>query len=656
MADGDNKILMASRPWVTTKLDGDGNNYVHKDTAETLTGNKTFSGTATFSGTVVVPAVTDASADTAPATVKYVKDKVTSLFSYKGSVSTVDDLPESGNIKGDVWNVSSTGANYAWSGSQWDNLSENSAYALDNAVVKLTGAQTIAGAKTFSDAAALNGGATVPTGKTLTITDAPTQNTDAANKKYVDDAVSPLATDALVAHLAGAETFTGAKTFSAGAVIPTGTALTVTDAPVNNTDAANKKYVDDSLTDLASDTRLVHTTGDESIAGDKTFTDEVVLSGGASVPTNKVLTITDAPSSNTDAANKKYVDDTVAGSTVVHTTGTETVGGVKTFSDGIVIPTGKDITLTDAPSSNTDAANKKYVDDTVAGSTVVHTTGTETVGGVKTFSDGIVIPTGKDITLTDAPTANTDAANKKYVDDTVAGSTVVHTSGTETIGGAKTFSDAATFSSAVSLNGGATVPTGKVLTLTDAPSANTDAANKKYVDDSVAPLATDASVVHLAGAETITGAKTFSAAVTLSAGATVPTGSDITLTDAPTANTDAANKKYVDDTVAGGTVVHTSGNESIAGNKTFSGSTTFTGGVTLNDGATVPTGEVITLTDAPTASTDAVNKGYVDAITAGTASFALLRLQDENGDDWLVSVDSEAETLVIEKDTASAGE
>ena len=140
MADGDNKILMASRPWVTDKLDGAGNNYVHKDTAETITGNKTFSGTATFSGTIAVPAVTDSSADTAPATVKYVKEKVTSLFTYKGSVETVDLLPTTDNIKGDVWNVSSTGANYAWDGEKWDNLSENSAYALDNAVVKLTGA------------------------------------------------------------------------------------------------------------------------------------------------------------------------------------------------------------------------------------------------------------------------------------------------------------------------------------------------------------------------------------------------------------------------------------------------------------------------------------------------------------------------------------
>lgn len=45
---------------------------------------------------------------------------------------------------------------------------------------------TVSGASTLTGAVALNGGATVPTGKKLTLTDAPASATDAANKGYVD--------------------------------------------------------------------------------------------------------------------------------------------------------------------------------------------------------------------------------------------------------------------------------------------------------------------------------------------------------------------------------------------------------------------------------------------------------------------------------------
>lgn len=43
-------------------------------------------------------------------------------FTYKGSVPTVADLPASGNKVGDVYDVLSTGVNYAWSGTAWDPL------------------------------------------------------------------------------------------------------------------------------------------------------------------------------------------------------------------------------------------------------------------------------------------------------------------------------------------------------------------------------------------------------------------------------------------------------------------------------------------------------------------------------------------------------
>ena len=47
--------------------------------------------------------------------------KISSVMSYKGTVATIEDLPSSATI-GDVYNVTDTGMNYAWNGSQWDAL------------------------------------------------------------------------------------------------------------------------------------------------------------------------------------------------------------------------------------------------------------------------------------------------------------------------------------------------------------------------------------------------------------------------------------------------------------------------------------------------------------------------------------------------------
>ena len=50
--------------------------------------------------------------------------KVSSVYRFAGSVATYDDLPTSGQTVGDTYNVEDTGANYAWTGSAWDKLSE----------------------------------------------------------------------------------------------------------------------------------------------------------------------------------------------------------------------------------------------------------------------------------------------------------------------------------------------------------------------------------------------------------------------------------------------------------------------------------------------------------------------------------------------------
>lgn len=50
------------------------------------------------------------------------KSEVTNVYTYKGSVENYASLPTEDNAVGDVWDVSSTGMNYAWTGEGWDEL------------------------------------------------------------------------------------------------------------------------------------------------------------------------------------------------------------------------------------------------------------------------------------------------------------------------------------------------------------------------------------------------------------------------------------------------------------------------------------------------------------------------------------------------------
>lgn len=51
-----------------------------------------------------------------------VDSKITSVYIFKGSVDSVEDLPTEGNVIGDVWNVRKNDANYAWTSGGWDAL------------------------------------------------------------------------------------------------------------------------------------------------------------------------------------------------------------------------------------------------------------------------------------------------------------------------------------------------------------------------------------------------------------------------------------------------------------------------------------------------------------------------------------------------------
>lgn len=91
------------------------------------------------------------------ADVESIASAIGSGLAFKGAVPAVADLPASGNEAGDMYSVTATapdGGNYAWDGATWVKLAETvdtSMVALDADVVHLAGAETIGGAKTFSD-------------------------------------------------------------------------------------------------------------------------------------------------------------------------------------------------------------------------------------------------------------------------------------------------------------------------------------------------------------------------------------------------------------------------------------------------------------------------------------------------------------------------
>lgn len=51
-----------------------------------------------------------------------VDSKFTSVYIFKGSVDSIEDLPAEGNVIGDVWNVRKSDTNYAWTSEGWDSL------------------------------------------------------------------------------------------------------------------------------------------------------------------------------------------------------------------------------------------------------------------------------------------------------------------------------------------------------------------------------------------------------------------------------------------------------------------------------------------------------------------------------------------------------
>ena len=275
------------------------------------------------------------------------------------------------------------------------------------------------------------------TGATVNVA-APTADTNAATKKYVDDA------DKVNAAAIAAETERATNKEN-----ELNTAITTEKERAEAAESSlsgliNQETTERKAADNALETKITQEVEDRTEA-DNAIKQEIAnltngttampyvkksgdtMTGALNMQNHKVTNVA-APTENGDAVNKSYVDTAVSGLT----NGTTAMPYVKkagdTMSGALNLP---------APTENANAANKKYVDDADAvlnAAIQKEVQDRETaIEGIQTEIDGVTGDLSGYLPLTggtmtgalnvQAPTEDANAATKKYVDDAVQNAT-----------------------------------------------------------------------------------------------------------------------------------------------------------------------------------------------------------------------------------------
>ena len=434
----------------------------------------------------------------------------------------------SGKITGLAEGEISDTSTDAVTGKQLNDVKE-AAEELDGLAVKYTNKNKTAvdlGSATLTTTGAITGGSmtvdgvTVDNGKiTGLATESITGDTDATNKKYVDDKVTTAIGELdIPEYSAGNGIDITGETISAkakenGNIVVDGDGISL---------AADVKGLTSIETGTLTASGAVtagsfSTTG--SITGGSVKVGDVTINGG------KITGLdTDSIQNAEDAVNKAYVDNLAFNSGKTYTAG-----------NGIAISEAGEISAKAKENGNivVDGDGISLAKE-VTGLTSVTATGAITAGsfsGTSASIGGIGISSGKITGLTTASiTENTDAANKEYVDKAVAdidvpeykagngiaitgdtisakakqdGNIVVDENGisltTEVNGLTSVATGTLTATGAITGGSvtvdGVTIDGGKITGLvTDSITGDTDAANKKYVDDKVTTAIDDLDI------------------------------------------------------------------------------------------------------------------------------------------------------------------
>lgn len=414
------------------------NAVVHLAGNETITGLKTFNGGASF---LTSSGVTDV-------TINGDGDFLVDVDTQIGGVLTAN-----GNLVFDNHTFTGVTSDLSTSAANGQIATADSiktyADGLDAQNVKLTGAQSIAGVKTFSDDTNLGGDVTVTglatfnggvslggntfNGSTtdLTVSAAADEVASAlAIKSYVDSQVSSVDLTPY-GIMADAESVTGIWNFVNGIGIGGNTIDTVVQTvralgSTSNTAIVTETGIRTELAILqadintrALDNAVVKLTGAQTVAGSKAFSDVVVLDGGATLNNGEVLTFANGTVSFNEARNSTTG---LRGSSTASDTAVMTEKAISTYVETIQTALQNAINTLD--------------------NSVVKLTGAQSIGGVKTFSDDVIVSgqlstsdlslnehqfTGVSTDLASSAAANeiaTAQAIKNYIDD-VADNTVI---------------------------------------------------------------------------------------------------------------------------------------------------------------------------------------------------------------------------------------
>jgi hypothetical protein len=233
---------------------------------------------------------------------------------------------------------------------------------------------------------------------------APTDDKHLANKKYVDTQITTVNNNGMSKTLADTTYIAKAGGTMTGSLYLTG-------APSTNNEASNKKYVDDAKAAVITSLGSYLTT---SIA------DSTYLKKSGDIMTAGNLTLSSEPLSAKHAVTKKYVDDAITtvssngmSKTIADTTYIAKAGGTMTGS----------LYLTGAPTSNNEASNKKYVDDSITNLNLATNYLNKTDAGNTYLKKSGDIMTAGNLTLSAIPTDAKHATTKSYVDGAITTAT-----------------------------------------------------------------------------------------------------------------------------------------------------------------------------------------------------------------------------------------